>query len=352
MNGGKKVLKWFKKKKGSSMLMVLVISIALIFILGGLMMTLTKTNTYNQKYNTNNDLRFASKSGLNIGRSELITEINKIKDIDKLQEKYVFDEKVKEIVGNDKYQYSVTATLDKDKSMYKLVSIVTNKKGVSMKEMQNVYLNLNNKYDISSLVGKMNIFSVLGNEVPSITISTTNGTNPSKVPPDIWYVESLETDLNNKSYININNNYYTDDFVNGYKAEYSKVAIRGINGTKKGVWNSPLNMLIDDAHKSLEVYSQDGSGDIIGYRKKIGDVKVVLLNGDINITDGSYEFKDTILYVTGNINLNVHDLRLNNSMIIAGGNLNLKTICIIINSKPSYSNIEEIQKFIGEYNKE
>ena len=38
--------------------------------------------------------------------------------------------KVKEIVGNDKYQYSVTATLDKDKAMYKLVSIVTNTKGV------------------------------------------------------------------------------------------------------------------------------------------------------------------------------------------------------------------------------
>lgn len=340
------------KKKGSSMIVVLVISIALIFLLGAVMMTINKTNTYNQKYNMNNDLKFESKSGLNIGRSELITEISKVKDIDKLQEKYVFDEKVREIVKNDKYVYSVNATLNKDKNMYKVVSIVTDKKGVSMKETQNVYLKFNTKKDISYLVGKMNVFSVLGDEVPSVTISTTTATNPSKVPADVWYVESLETDLNNKSYISINNNKYNDDFVNEYKPEYGKIKIKGISKTKKGVWTKPLNMLIDDLHQSFEVYPKDGSKDIIGYRKKIGDVKVILINGDIDITDGSYEFKDTILYATGNINLNVHDLRLNNSMIIAGGNLNLKTICIIINSKPSYSNIEEIQKFIGEYNKE
>ena len=77
---------------------------------------------------------------------------------------------------------------------------------------------------------------------------------------------------------------------------------------------------------------------------------MIYLHGDINITYGSYEFKDTILYVTGNINLNVHDLRLNNSMLIVGESLNLETVCIRINSKPSYSNMNEIQEFICEYN--
>ena len=74
--------------------------------------------------------------------------------------------------------------------------------------------------------------------------------------------------------------------VNDYKEENSKIEIKDIDDCKKGVWNSALNMLIDDAHQSLEIYSGDGSGDIIGYRKKINGVTVVLLNGDLEITDG------------------------------------------------------------------
>lgn len=348
--------KWLVKKKGSAMVSVLVISIVLIFIIGILLTALVKTNTYNQKYNTNNDLEAASKSGLNIGRSELMKEIEKVKatvkNIDELQGKYVFDEKVRKVVGEDKYTYSVTATLDKNKSMYKLVSIATDEKGISMEETQNIYLNLNYKNDIASLVAKMNVFSVLGSDVPSITITTTTALNESKVPNDIWYVESLETDLNNKSYISINNNVYTDEFVNDYKEGNSKIEIKEINDSKRGVWNSALNMLIDDAHQSLEVYSGDGSGNIIGYRKKINGVTVVLINGDLEIGDGSYQFNNTILYVTGSIKIKCHDLRLNNTMLIAGENLNLDTVCIRINSKPDYSNLDEIQEFIRTYIKE
>ena len=320
------------------------------------MTTLVKTNTYNQKYNTNNDIEAASKSGLNIGRSELQKEIEKLKgtveEVDDLPEEYIFDDKVREVVGNDQYTYSVIAKLDKNKAMYKLTSIATDEKGVSMEETQNIYLNLNYKSDIASLVGKMNVFSVLGSDVPSITITTTTALNESKVPNDIWYVESLETDLNNKSYININNNVYSDEFVNDYKEENSKIEIKDIDDCKKGVWNSALNMLIDDAHQSLEIYSGDGSGDIIGYRKKINGVTVVLLNGDLEITDGSYQFSDTILYVTGSIKITCQDLRLSNTMFIVGENLNLDTVCIRINSKPNYSNMDEIQEFIRTYIKE
>lgn len=348
--------KWLKKKKGSTMMTVLVISIVMIFIIGILLTALVKTNTYNQKYNTNNDLEAASKSGLNIGRSELMKEIEKVKatvkNVDELQGKYVFDEKVRKVVGEDKYTYSVTATLDKNKSMYKLVSIATDSKGISMEETQNIYLNLNYKNDIASLVAKMNVFSVLGSDVPSVTITTTTALNESKVPNDVWYVESLKTDLNNKSYININNNVYSDEFVNDYKEGNSKIEIKEINDSKRGVWNSALNMLIDDEHQSLEIYSGDGSGNIIGYRKKINGVTVVLINGDLEISDGSYQFNNTILYVTGSIKIKCHDLRLNNTMLIAGENLNLDTVCILINSKPDYSNLDEIQEFIRTYIKE
>ena len=345
--------KWLAKKKGSTMMTLLVISIVLIIIIGVVLTTLVKTNQYNQKYNTNNDLEAASKSGLNIGRSELQKEIEKIKstvkEVDDLPEKYFFDDKVREVVWKDDYTYSVTAKLDKNKAMYKLTSIATDEKGVSMEETQNIYLNLYYKNDIASLVGKMNVFSVLGSNVPSITISTTSGNNESSVPGDVWYVESLKTDLNNKSYININNNSYSDEFINDYKEEYSKIKIKDINEAKRGVWTSALNMLVNDIHQSLEIYSGDGSGDIIGFRKKINGVNVVLINGDIDVDTGSYEFDDTILYVTGDINIKCHDLRLNNTMFIAGENINVDTICIKINSKPNYSNIDEIEEFIREY---
>lgn len=337
------------KKKGSSMMMVLVISVTLIFVMGTLLVSLYKASKYNNRYNTKSDLQLASKSGLNIGRAELIKEIKKVKNFDELQEKYTFDNEVKEVMNDDKYTYSVTATLSEDKKMYSLISVFTDKDGISNRKTQNIYLNNKTIYDIASLVSKKKVFAILGDDAPSITIATTYGINNSIVSNDIWYVESLKTDLNDKSIINMDNANNIYEFVNGYYKGDNKIEIKDIKETDVGIWKSPLNMLIDDAHQSLEVYSQDGSGNIIGYRKKIDGSKVVLINGNIDITTGSYQFKDTVLYATGDINLKTDDLRLNNTIIIAGKNLNIEARSINISSKPDYYNIDEIQEFIRKY---
>ena len=233
--------------------------------------------------------------------------------------------------------------------MYSLISVFTDKDGISNRKTQNIYLNNKTIYDIASLVSKKKVFAILGDDAPSITIATTYGINNSIVSNDIWYVESLKTDLNDKSIINMDNANNIYEFVNGYYKGDNKIEIKDIKETDVGIWKSPLNMLIDDAHQSLEVYSQDGSGNIIGYRKKIDGSKVVLINGNIDITTGSYQFKDTVLYATGDINLKTDDLRLNNTIIIAGKNLNIEARSINISSKPDYYNIDEIQEFIRKY---
>ena len=207
--------------------------------------------------------------------------------------------------------------------------------------------------DVARLIPRFNIVSCLGDGVPSVKVSTsTSAGNPSSVKTDIWYVESLETDLNNMNYIGIYNNKYGQDFVNSFKEGDPRVEIKEIQDSKRGEWTNDLEALIDNIDDSEEIYAQDGSGDIIGYRKKIDDINVILINVNFNLNReyaNSHTFKRTIIYATDSINLDIQDLRMDGSSFIAGESINLKLRSFKQLSYIKYDNVSEIQKFIREY---
>lgn len=207
--------------------------------------------------------------------------------------------------------------------------------------------------DVARLIPRFNIVSCLGDGVPSVKVSTsTSAGNPSSVKTDIWYVESLETDLNNMNYIGIYNNKYGQDFVNSFKKGDPTVEIKEIQDSKRGEWTNDLEALIDNIDDSEEIYAQDGSGDIIGYRKKIDDINVILINVNFNLNReyaNSHTFKRTIIYATDSINLDIQDLRMDGSSFIAGESINLKLRSFKQLSYIKYDNVLEIQKFIREH---
>ena len=207
--------------------------------------------------------------------------------------------------------------------------------------------------DVARLIPRFNIVSCLGDGVPSVKVSTsTSAGKPSSIKTDIWYVESLETDLNNMNYIGIYNNKYDQDFVNSFKKGDPTVEIKEIQDSKRGECTNDLEALIDNIDDSEEIYAQDGSGDIIGYRKKIDDINVILINVNFNLNReyaNSHTFKRTIIYATDSINLDIQDLRMDGSSFIAGESINLKLRSFKQLSYIKYDNVSEIQKFIREY---
>ena len=98
---------------------------------------LVSTYKNHEKYNINDNIDLASRSALNIGKSEILKYIDenngKILSIDELKETYDLTDKVTKIIGEDEFNYEVKATLDKDKSTYTITSVVTNKSGISAK---------------------------------------------------------------------------------------------------------------------------------------------------------------------------------------------------------------------------
>ena len=349
-------------KRGSTLMLVLVMLTVILIVIAFITNYLVGTNKHNEKFNKNNDVENASKSALNIGKSEILNYLEskkgKVSSINELIKEYVLTEKVKDIVGEDGFDYDVKAILDEENSTYKIISIVTDKTGVSFEESKKIRIDLNPTSDIASLIPKFNIVSCLGTDVPSVKITTANDIgNPSSIQTDIWYVESLETDLNNKDYIGIYNNKYGETFTNNYEEGDKKIEIKEINNTKKGQWTNDIEGLIDNIDDSEEIYAQDGSGDIIGYRKKIedskvGDIYVILINGTFNLdrtyTD-SYTFKRTILYATDSINIDFQDLRMDNSTFIAGNNITLKLRSFKQLSYIYYESVSDIQKFIRDH---
>ncbi|MBU5317636.1 hypothetical protein KQI30_15400 [Clostridium bornimense] len=253
----------------------------------------------------------------------------------------------------DDLNYNVKAVLDKDNSTYNIVAIVTDKFGSSSQESQKIVIDMNPILDVARLIPRFNIVSCLGDGVPSVKVSTsTSAGKPSSIKTDIWYVESLETDLNNMNYIGIYNNKYGQDFVNSFKKGDPTVEIKEIQDSKRGECTNDLEALIDNIDDSEEIYAQDGSGDIIGYRKKIDDINVILINVNFNLNReyaNSHTFKRTIIYATDSINLDIQDLRMDGSSFIAGESINLKLRSFKQLSYIKYDNVSEIQKFIREY---
>lgn len=350
------------KKRGSTLIAVLVMLIVILIVIAFISNYLVGVNNYNERFNKNSDIENASKSALNIGKSEILDYLESkkgmVSSINELVKEYDLTEKVRDIVGEDGFEYDVKAILDEENSTYNIIAIAKDKTGISFEENKIIRIDLNSKSDIASLIPKFNIVSCLGTDVPSVKITTaTDIGNPSSIQTDIWYVESLETDLNNKDYIGIYNNKYGDTYTNNYKEGDKKIEIKEINNTTKGQWTNDIENLIDNIDDSEEIYAQDGSGDIIGYRKriedtKIGDTYVILLNGSFNLdrsyTD-SYTFKRTILYATDNINIDFQDLRMDNSTFIAGNNITLELRSFKQLSYINYANVSDIQEFIRKH---
>lgn len=338
-------------------MLMLILSMAIILVTISINNLLVSTYKNNEKYNSNDDIDLASRSALNVAKAELLKYIDenngKIFSIDELEETYDLTDDVKKVIGKDEFNYKVKAILDKDKSTYTINAVVADKTGVSSEGSQKIVIDINPILDVARLIPRFNIISCLGDSVPSVKISTsTSSGNPSSVRTDIWYVESLETDLNNMDYIGIHNNKYGQNFVNSFKEGDPRVEIKDIKNSKKGQWTNDLIGLLDNIDYSEEIYAQDGSGDIIGYRKKIDDVSVVLINGSFNLNReyaNSHTFKRTIIYATDSINIDFQDLRMDNACFIAGENINLKLRSFKQLSYINFKNTTKIQEFIRKH---
>ncbi|CDM68491.1 putative membrane protein [Clostridium bornimense] len=348
----------FKRKKGSAMMMVLVLSSAIIIVAASMLNTLTKTMQLNDQYNKNDDMKLAAESANNIAKAQLIKNINDVNGdviyLSELRQSYDFTDKVKGLVGDDGLSYSVEATLDTESSQYKIKTIVTDSKGNSVEDVETVKINMNIGPGISPIIDEKKALSLLLEDGTLSVKATELGAIPSQlseVPTDIWYVQAKTIDLNSETNVYIPKNTIVGSNVNGY-SDGDLISNSGVRKTYAMSYQISLEengFPFKDNEEVEELLDITGQS-VVGYTKKFNNgVKVVVVNGNINVVGHEANLEDTIIYAAGKLRIGTVYIKMNNSMLVAGQDLELVPYSLTIKNNPSYDNPDAIKEFLVRY---
>ena len=95
-------MKRWHRKKGSVLMLILILSMTTLLILMSISNLLVSTYKNHEKYNINDNIDLASRSALNIGKSEILKYIDenngKILSVDELKETYDLTDNVTKII--------------------------------------------------------------------------------------------------------------------------------------------------------------------------------------------------------------------------------------------------------------
>lgn len=384
-----------RRKNGSALMMILILSSAVLIVSGAVITANTKTYEYNQEYNKNDDLNDAANSALNIAKKYILDDLNKkkgtIKQVSDLESKYDFSDKVKNTIGDDGITYEAKATLDITNKKYKIIATAT-KDGKTREVEQYIKINLSNTETevvtpttpdepetpeepdvpddpkkeetipkdgkgIEDIVDKRKTLSVLEDTgTVSIKIADTSWNSllnkKSTVIMDPFYIQNTTINLNSKNNVDIIRNSISGTFKNGYSGG-EKIENTGVRNSNTTVFQVSRIDDLSFSSVALPIY-YSLSKDPIGYTKKFSNgVKVVLINGDLNLQETSeVKIDNTIVYASGVIrDFAPKKVTINNSILVAGKSIDLFPEMLFIENNPSYTNVDEIKEFIHEYTK-
>ena len=353
----------YRNKKGSAMMMILVLFSAFLIMASALMNNFVKTMQLNNKYNEDDNLKLAAESSLNIAKSQLLKSLQEengdVIYLSELPEKYDFTKKVNEVIGNeDGVKYTAVAILDQKSGVYSLETTATDKEGNVSRDIQKIQINMNIGEGISPIVDKGKALCLLGKDakltVKIIERGKDDDFSPydSLVPTDVWYVQSNIVDLNSRVNVRIPKNTIIGTNINAFDG------ITYIENT--GVRKTYFNKNRVDLQKEQLPFKENGEMEyirdreqndkIIGYSAKLEDgTKVLAINGNYDIVGDTAEFKDTLIYVAGKLTIGTVHLIMDNSMIVAGQELVIDSYSLTIKNNPNFSNKDKIKEFLIRY---
>ncbi|WP_195986831.1 PA14 domain-containing protein [Clostridium sp. D53t1_180928_C8] len=141
------------KRKGSSLILVMVLAAALLITGTAVMLSVKNTMKFNVKYNEINNLELAAESGVNIGKNYLINKINerntneKIISVNQIDYKISSDYIYTIITEDQGIDYNLTIEKSAESTDNKGIYIIkcdVEKSGVKKSKNKSVVVNLNN----------------------------------------------------------------------------------------------------------------------------------------------------------------------------------------------------------------